>query len=190
MITSIEIYGQRELESICKDNDFNNSILISIGNPHRILRRKNVDEQIPKIFKTKFDKILRLEFYDVSKKSDLQKTQVKRIPKENDVKKAIRFFEQHRDKKDRLIIHCWGGVSRSTAIGICILYLILQDEESVITKIGEIRKEALPNAKIKEIIDNIYKTGFTERRYDVMKNWKNRFQRELFELMNEGLEEV
>ena len=157
----LQIFGQKELEEHIINRGEIYSHLISIGNPGR--KRKNrLDTFIPKIFKDNFSSILRLKFYDVSKKSHLGRMKPRRIPKNKDVRKVINYIHKTRRAATGYTIHCWQGISRSTAIGLGILYILHQDEEVAIRELKKIRNEANPNPLIVKYFDEILECNLSK----------------------------
>jgi predicted protein tyrosine phosphatase len=179
MISSVEIHSQNDLVQLCKEKDFSDSILISIGNPSSFFRLKRIDEKIPRIIKTSFRHVLRLKFNDIDKVIKLNGSRKTRIPSKNDVEKAIAFYQKYKEKYEKLIIHCWSGISRSAAIGIAILYQIYLDEDKVIERLKEIRPQAMPNEIIIQYIDKIYNTNFNEKRVELLKSKMRHIKRSL-----------
>lgn len=150
----IQIFGQRELlEKIEKDEQLE-SHLISIGNPGRGFRMGE-DTVIPIEFKSAFSSILRLEFFDVLKRSHLGKMRPKRIPLKRDVRKTIRYFNKTKDSATGYVIHCWRGISRSTAIALGYLYLIYGDEQQAVDELKRIRPDAGPHPGIVKYFDDL-----------------------------------
>jgi predicted protein tyrosine phosphatase len=188
MIHEVEIYSQNDLERKCKNDTFEGSILISIGNPHRIFSKKQVDERIPVIIKERFKHILRLEFYDVNSLNEVIQGRKEIIPTTKDIDNVVRFISKHREIYHRVVIHCLGGISRSPGIGVLVLYLIDSNEDIVIERLCRIAPNALPNRKILELIDEEFKTKFVERRNDVIRNMNKRLQMSLQSNESEGLE--
>jgi predicted protein tyrosine phosphatase len=148
----IQVYGQKELESHIHEPHF--SYCVSIGNPRSMFKSYAPDTMVPKLFKPRFRKILRLEFYDVEKKSQLTWRQFpRRIPKKSDVQQAIRFFKETRDEANGYTLHCWQGVSRSPAVALGYLYMITGSEDKAINALREIRPGALPHQGIVNMFD-------------------------------------
>jgi len=191
MINEVAIYSQNDLERACRKRKMPDSVLVSIGNPRSGLFRKE-DEKIPEAIRKAFPKILRLEFHDAYEGDRLPDGRLKKPPEKRDLLKVIRFYESNKDKYSRIVVHCWAGTSRSTAIGICLLYLIHGDEKKVIDILKVTRPYALPHKRILEYIDEIYDTSFQEKRNDVLMNYKERIQKDIDRIKNEneGLEEV
>jgi predicted protein tyrosine phosphatase len=190
VITEVEIYSQNVLERKCKKTSFKDSILISIGNPNKLFSKREVDEKIPKIFRKRFRHILRLKFYDVNSLNEVIEGRRKAIPTIRDVNKVINFISRNNNKNNRVVIHCWGGISRSPGIGVCVLYILEKDENRVIERLCEIAPNALPNRRILELIDEKYATSFVEKRNDVIRNLNNRIKLSLQSGVIEGLEEI
>jgi predicted protein tyrosine phosphatase len=191
MICEVAIYSQNDLERACRKQKMRDAILISIGNPRSGIFRKE-DEKIPEAIRKAFDKMLRLEFHDAYEGDRLPDGKLKRPPTKKDLLRAIRFYEANKDRYSTLVVHCWAGTSRSTAIAICMLYLIHGNEDKVIEVLKEIRPYALPHKKILEYIDELYGTTFQGKRTVVLMNYKERIQRDIEKARteNEGLEEV
>ena len=190
MINSVEIYSQNDLERKCRKNNFNDAVLISIGNPHWFFSNRKIDEKIPVIFKTKFDSILRLEFFDLVDTKDVQPWKPRRIPKLRDLNKVISFYNDSKYNYNRVIIHCWGGISRSTAMGLLVLFLIHKNVDIAIRELKKLQPYALPHAGILTMIDQLYETNFLEHRMEIIRCWKERIQKDLILAQSEGLEEV
>jgi predicted protein tyrosine phosphatase len=190
MIKEVEIYSQNDLERKCKKETFDDSVLISIGNPHKLFSRRQVDEKVPRLIKVKFKHTLRLRFYDVNALDEVVEGRKKIIPTTKDIDHVIRFINKYSNRANRVVIHCWGGISRSPGIGILVLYLIEKNEDKVIERLCTIAPNALPNKKILELIDEKYQTKFVERRNDVIRNLNNRIRMSLQSTESEELEEI
>jgi predicted protein tyrosine phosphatase len=116
---NIQIFGQVELENHIKKGGNVYSHLISIGNPGRG-KRGIPDHVVPDLFRTSFQSILRLEFYDAEDKSFLGPLRPKRIPQKRDVRRVVRYFEKTKHRADGYTIHCWRGrirISDSAKLG-------------------------------------------------------------------------
>jgi len=150
----IRIFGQEELVRHIKMGHDVGDCVISIGGPRWFKK----DSKMPSLFRTIFRKKLRLRFHDVTAKSDIPGL-FKRIPEKKDLLKAIKFYKKYGD----VTIHCWAGVSRSTAIALCLLYLKYKDEDRAIEELVETRKIASPNRLIVSFIDELYGTNFSEK---------------------------
>lgn len=150
----IQVYGQPELVNHLENGGICQTHLISIGNPRRWFGRNGVDTRVPEIFHRHFDRILRLSFYDVEQKRHLRSLHFpKRIPARRDVRRAIRFYKRTKHIATGYTIHCWQGVSRSTAFALGFLYMISGSEEEAARQLKNIRPEAGPHQKIVGFFD-------------------------------------
>lgn len=110
----IEVLGQIELETHIDEPHY--SHLVSIGNPISLFTINRPDTSMPRLFRKRFKRILRLSFYDVETKSHLSRRQFpKKVPRKSDVRRAIQFFKATSDTANGYTLHCWQGVSRSAA---------------------------------------------------------------------------
>lgn len=179
MITEVEIYGQAELDRLCERRDFPRGALISIGNPRWPFRTPSYDEATPKSIKGKFRHILRLAFFDEVDVEKIPKGKPKRLPRERDIRKVVGFYERHKHECDRIVIHCRSGVSRSTAVGMVILYLIHRDEDVVIERMKKQRPYAVPHEGILGMADELLGSRLKVRRLEILRNWKGRIRERL-----------
>ena len=144
----VQIFGQEELERQLRHDLPVGSHLISIGNPRRWWRKAEVDEALPSLFRQRFQKVLRLEFFDQLDVEALRPEQPKRIPQFRDVAAVKRFFDQTQATATGYVVHCWAGTSRSPAVALGLLYLIHGSEESAARELMRIRYVARPHAGI------------------------------------------
>lgn len=150
----IQVYGQSELIAHLENGGICQTHLISIGNPRRLFGKNRVDTRVPKIFHSYFDRILRLSFYDVEEKRHLTPRQYpKRIPIRRDVRRAIRYYNRTKHIATGYTIHCWQGISRSTAFALGFLYMITGSEEEAARQLQNLRPEAGPHQKIVRFFD-------------------------------------
>ena len=154
MTVGVEVFGQLELVERLKAHKPHYDHLISIGNPKRLFGAPQPDEAMPSLFKEHFRRILRLEFYDVEEKRHLRPWQLPRkIPSLSDVRKVIKFYRDTRNEASGYTIHCWQGISRSTAFALGILYLITGSEAQARETLKRIRPEAGPHQRIVKWFD-------------------------------------
>jgi predicted protein tyrosine phosphatase len=177
-IMKIYVFGQRELIQQLKTGHQPTSHLISIGNPGKGARGTGEDSTVPDIFMEKYTSILRLEFYDVEYKRHLGKMRPRKIPTKRDVRKVIRYFRKTRNSATGYTIHCWQGISRSTAVALCLLYLIHGDETIAAEELLKIRREALPHSRLVAFFDEIMKSSLNkainpirEKHFRELKQW-------------------
>ena len=181
----VEVFAQLELEEHIDDAHY--SHLVSIGNPISLFTINRPDTKIPKIFKKRFKKILRLSFYDVEKKSHLNRRQFpKRVPKRSDVRKAIRFFNATKEDTIGYTLHCWQGISRSTAFALGYLYLITGSEESAIMTLRDIRPEAHPHSGIVKMFDEELGCNLSAVAVGLHREWIEKLKKAL-DLTEHGL---
>ena len=145
----VQVFGQMELVSLIQKGGFHYSHCMSIGNPRRWFHSRAVDQEVPALFDEEFKDLLRLEFYDVDKRSNLPKWRIpKRIPRRSDVRNSISFFRRTKDVATGYTLHCWQGISRSVAFALGYLYLITKSEKSAGRLLREIRPQAGPHRLI------------------------------------------
>ncbi len=150
----VQVFGQEELVEHILAGGEHYSHLVSIGNPRRPFQTLKPDTRIPALFRRKFQGILRLDFFDVEQKRHLAKWQFpKRIPRRSDVKRAIRFFRDTKESATGYTIHCWRGVSRSTAFALGFLYMITGSEDEAKRMLQYMRPAAGPHRRIVEWFD-------------------------------------
>jgi len=154
MTIGVEVFGQLELVERLEAHKPHYDHLVSIGNPKRLFRAPQPDEVMPVLFKQHFKRILRLEFYDVEEKRHLRPWQIpKKIPSHSDVRKVIKFFQNTKDDASGYTLHCWQGISRSTAFALGILYLITGSETEARETLKRIRPEAGPHQRLVKWFD-------------------------------------
>ncbi|NBB90316.1 MAG: hypothetical protein GVY23_03805 [Spirochaetes bacterium] len=145
----VQVFGQPELEEHLRAGRAVHTHLISIGNPLQLFIPPRPDSAAPALFEKSFSHILRLTFFDVEKRRHLsQRHFPKRIPRRRDVRRAIRFFRRTRGEASGYTIHCWRGISRSTAIALGYLYMITGSEGEAASTLMDIRPEARPHQGI------------------------------------------
>lgn len=94
---------------------------------------------------------LRLYFHDIVQAMDGHVP-----PRAADAEKMIRFFEDW-DKKDPMLIHCWAGISRSTAAAFTALCLFRPqaDEMELAQELRTASPSATPNRLIVSLADEV-----------------------------------
>ena len=174
----IQVFGQRELFDHIQSGGEVASHLVSIGNPGRGVRAEAEDAAMPALFKATFRECLRLEFYDVEYKRHLGPMRPRRIPLRRDVRRAIRYFRRTAGSATGYTIHCWRGVSRSTAIALGYLYLIHGDEQLSVDELKRIRPEAGPHPRMVRYFDQVLGSDLSSKndqireiRFRRLKEW-------------------
>ena len=174
----IQVFGQRELVDHIQSGGEVASHLVSIGNPGRGVRAEAEDATMPALFKAMFRECLRLEFYDVEYKRHLGPMRPRRIPLRRDIRRAIRYFRRTAGSATGYTIHCWRGVSRSTAIALGYLYLIHGDEQLAVDELKRIRPEAGPHPRMVRYFDQVLGSDLSSKndqireiRFRRLKEW-------------------
>ena len=94
---------------------------------------------------------LKLHFHDIAAPLDGHTP-----PLAGDAAKLIAFFESW-DRADPMLIHCWAGISRSTAAAYTALCLLRPqaDEEALAQELRAASPSATPNRLIVSLADDI-----------------------------------
>ena len=174
----IQVFGQRELVDHIQSGSEVASHLVSIGNPGRGVRAEAEDATMPALFRATFRECLRLEFHDVEYKRHLGSMRPRRIPLRRDIRRAIRYFRRTAGSATGYTIHCWHGVSRSTAIALGYLYLIHGDEQLSVDELKRIRPEAGPHPRMVRYFDQVLGSDLSSKndqireiRFRRLKEW-------------------
>jgi anti-anti-sigma factor len=179
-LSLVQVFGQIELVEHLQAGGRHHTHCISIGNPRSIFSRRGPDNTVPPIIKKGFDKVLRLNFYDVEEKRHLRWRQFpKRIPRRSDVKRLIRFFRATKDHASGYTIHCWQGVSRSTAVALAFLYMMTGSEEQAKSQLQTIRPEAGPHQRLLLWFDQELGTHLNEVAAEMRRERFDRWKAEL-----------
>ena len=77
-------------------------------------------------------------------------------PKEQDAKRLVAFIESW-DQNQPMLIHCWAGISRSTASAFAALCVLRpdQDEMSIAQELRKASPSATPNRLITAQVDRL-----------------------------------
>lgn len=176
----VQVFGQIELVEHLQVGGRHHTHCISIGNPRSIFSRRGPGNTVPRIIKKGFDKVLRLNFYDVEEKRHLRWRQFpKRIPRRSDVKRLIRFFRATKDHASGYTIHCWQGVSRSTAVALAFLYMMTGSEQEAKSQLQAIRPEAGPHQRLVLWFDQELGTHLNEVAAEMRQERLDRWKAEL-----------
>ena len=150
----VEVYGENELVARLMTGEAHYRACISIGNPRPLLRAPSPGEALHPLIKGSFDRILRLSFYDLEEVVELpDRTRLSRIPSHRDALRVLRFYEATKGQTDGWTVHCWAGISRSTAVALALLYRITGDEAEAARRLVAIRPEAMPNHRLVRAFD-------------------------------------
>lgn len=153
-IPLVQVFGQPELVEHLEAGGEHHTHCVSIGNPFNLFGVNRHDTRVPRIIRREFKQVLRLRFYDVEAKRYLTRRQFpKKIPTREDVRRAIQFFESTSARASGYSVHCWQGVSRSTAIALGYLYMYTRSESKAAGLLKHIRPEAGPHMGIVRFFD-------------------------------------
>lgn len=176
----VQVFGQPELVAHLEAGGNHYSHCISIGNPRPLFRRAGPETRMPRILKRRFRRVLRLRFYDVEEKRHLGGRHFpRRVPERADVRRAIEFYRRTRGSATGYTIHCWQGISRSTAFALGLLYLITGSEAEAARRLITIRPEAGPHPKIVRFFDRELGSNLSAVNDDLRQARIKRWQREL-----------
>jgi predicted protein tyrosine phosphatase len=142
----IHICGVAELEAALR-NPFTH--IVSIWDPEWI-ERGGVEDQL----RRRLSGPTRLHiayFHDTSTEEP-----GRRAPAEDDLRRILAFVA-NLEPEARILIHCWAGISRSTAVGYAVLCQSMGPgrETECIESILAIRPQAFPNTLIIALADRI-----------------------------------
>ncbi len=158
----VEVYGETELQERLARGEAHTSALVSIGNPRYPLGRTPPGTFVPPAFRASFPDVLRLGFFDADTKAQLVHMRPRRIALRKDIEKVVRFYEETRGRADGWTVHCWGGLSRSPAVALGLLYLIHGDEEEAGRELRRIRPIARPLQLVVGLFDEILGSRLSE----------------------------
>jgi predicted protein tyrosine phosphatase len=98
---------------------------------------------------------LRLYFHDI-----VQEMAGHTPPRAADAERLIAFLEAW-DRQQPMLIHCWAGISRSTAAAFAALCLFRPqaDEEEIALELREASPSATPNRLIVSLADDVMGRG-------------------------------
>jgi predicted protein tyrosine phosphatase len=147
------VLGENELVESLERGERHYRACISIGNPRPRLRRAEPGELMPPLLRSSFDSVLRLSFYDLVEPLWIEGRWLGRLPRASDARRVLRFFERSRGWTDGWTIHCWAGISRSTAVALGLLFLLHGDEGLAAAELRRMRPQALPNLRLVGLFD-------------------------------------
>ncbi len=167
----VHIYGEIELIEALTTGAEDFTHCISIGDP---------EQTLPDTIRKACTEILRLEFYDVEDENTLLDGRKLTAPGPDDARKVIDFFHRTRKNADGYVVHCRQGISRSTAVGLALLYLLGVPEDELLDRILEIRPQAIPHLNLLRYFDdelgtNLSQIGEIIRHYRILQ-WKKELE--------------
>ncbi len=133
----VQVLGEHELlERILKGEE-HYSHCISIRSP---------DQQMHDLIPESFEEVLELKFYDVEREDQLPDCFADmRAPRLEDARRVIDFVKRTKNRATGYTIHCWQGHSRSTAVALGVLYMLLGSEERAASYLVQVRPEPKPS---------------------------------------------
>ncbi len=165
---NITVYGEDELINRIKNNGIVYRNVISIADP---------GSKIPTELLNGDFNVLSLRFLDIEEPFINHDFKLEIMPEKKHIKKVINFYNRIPLPKE-ITVHCWQGISRSTAIAMCLLYLYHMDENKVEEELRIIRAYARPNLKILREFDsikkcNLEKIGLKIKMENIRKSYEN-----------------
>ncbi len=146
LFPKIHVCGVAELENALK-NPF--SHIVSIWDPEWI-ERGGVENQLRERLSTK-TRLHVAYFHDSSVEEP-----GRRAPMEDDLRRILAFASDLEPGAE-ILVHCWAGISRSTAVAYAILCQTAGQgrESECIESVLAVRPQAFPNTLIVELADRI-----------------------------------
>jgi len=158
----VQVFGENELADRLRRGGEVGRFLVSIGNPRGFLSPKVPGTRVPPIFRERFERVLRLAFFDVDDVSQLGRMRPRRVAERRDVERVARFFAETRASGGGWTVHCWQGLSRSPAVALGLLYLQLGDEGEAGKALRSIRPEARPLQRVVRLFDDVLGSRLSE----------------------------
>ncbi len=189
-ISDIRVFGEYELLALVRQGEALGDHLISIGNPRLPWSPVQPGERLQPLFRRRFRRILRLSFFDLEPKDFPSELHPRRTPERRDVRRAIRFYGATRGRASGYVLHCWAGISRSTAMALGLLYLETGSEEVAARRLREIRPEARPHPGILRLFDEELGSRLSEAAEWIMAESLAELRQELEALSSQYFEEL
>ena len=165
MSLDIRVFGEHELLDLVERGEALPDHLVSIGNPRFPLKPAEDGQRLQPRFRSAFRRILRLSFYDVETPSQLgpwRPLVPRRVPELRDARRVLRFFETTRAEASGYALHCWAGISRSTAVALALLYRLTDSEREAGRVLRRIRPEGMPNLRLASLFDRLLGSSLHE----------------------------
>jgi predicted protein tyrosine phosphatase len=147
----LNVFGEEELINAIRNGGIVYKNVISIADP---------GSSIPIELKSEKYNVLPLRFLDLDKPFPNHDYETEILPTIEDIHEVETFLKKI-NIEDGITIHCWQGLSRSTAVAICVLHHYLDEQNVVIEEIFKIRPYAKPNVLILKHFDEIHKTNYS-----------------------------
>jgi predicted protein tyrosine phosphatase len=185
MMLPVLVFGEEELADLVREGVPLPDHLVSIGNPRVPWMEREPGTRVRPEFRPRFRRILRLSFQDATEKSHLRHPFLTRIPEVRDARRVVAFWCRTRGQASGYVVHCWAGVSRSTAAALALLYLETGSEAEAARRLREVRPQALPNLRFVRCFDRILGSRLEAEAKVIQDARIADFARELSSLMEE-----
>lgn len=185
MTVPILVFGEEELADLVRAGVPLPDHLVSIGNPRVPWGEREPGTRVRPEFRPRFRRILRLSFQDANERSHLRRPLLARIPEVRDARRVVAFWRRTRGEASGYVVHCWAGVSRSTAAALALLYLETGSEAEATRRLREVRPQALPNLRFVRCFDRVLGSRLEAEAKGIQDTRIADFARELASLMEE-----
>jgi predicted protein tyrosine phosphatase len=101
---------------------------------------------MPPVFRGAFKAVLRLGFTDML--STEPRLHGQRPPSIRDARRVVRFVERTAADSVGYAVHCWSGISRSTAVALGMLFMLRGDEGAALRELLAVRPYAKPHPEL------------------------------------------
>lgn len=147
----IEIFGQDELITHIQQGRKVFSHCISISNPPE---PPGDYHGTPDIIRDAFFNTLELEFWDYNWDGVTENKY--RFVEKSDIYRIVEFISKTKSYANGYTIHCRAGVSRSTAVALCVLHQLSGNEKFAAQTVLSKRPIAQPLRRVVKLYDEIY----------------------------------
>jgi predicted protein tyrosine phosphatase len=135
----VQVFGEHELLDRILKGERHYSHCVSIRNP---------EQEMHDIMPPAFQEILELKFHDVEREDQLPNLLTKKAPRLEDAQRIVDFVNATRSVATGYTIHCWHGHSRSTAVALGVLYMLLGSEEEAAGYLVRVRPNPRPSPNL------------------------------------------
>jgi predicted protein tyrosine phosphatase len=182
----IEVLAEDELVRSLESGASHYSHCISIADPAGPTWLGGSRARVPEIVRSSFRGLLRLEFVDDERETQMGKTSRARVVRRSDVRRAIRFYRRTEAEATGYTLHCWQGISRSPAFALGLLYLMTGSERASARILRLIRPDALPHPGIVHLFDQELGSNLLAVNREIRRR-RTRDLRKDVDAMSEGL---
>ena len=182
----VHVFGEHELMDRILKREKIYSHCISIRNP---------EQQMHDLIAENFDEVLELKFYDVELENQLPYYIAdKRAPQLVDATRVIDFVSRTRSTASGYTIHCWHGHSRSTAVALGVLYMLLGSEKLAADYLVRVRPipKPSPNKALLAYFDNLLGSRLVPHGKKLQDEYIEHLRQEVLETLwpEDGIEEL